>query len=210
MILIGQYDSSFVRRVGIALKLYGIPFEHRPWSTFSEADRIAAYNPLLRVPTLVLDDGDVLMDSHVILDYVDRLVAPDRRMYPQEEPQRHQALRVAALATGLADKVVSLFYEKVLHKDHVSPLWVERCTGQIANTLKVLEESRAGAPKEYWFGDRIGHADIGVTAALRHFRDSHPDLAAMLEKCPAMAAHAAKLEAMPVFQEISQPFIPPA
>lgn len=210
MILIGQYDSSFVRRVGIALKFYSIPFEHRPWSTFSDADRIAAYNPLLRVPTLVLDDGAALMDSHVILDYVDRLVAPDQRMYPQEEPQRHRALHVAALATGLADKVVSLFYEKVLHKGHVSPLWVERCTAQIANTLNVLEESRASAPTEYWFGERIGHADIGVTAALRHFRDSHPDLAPMLEKCPAVAAHAAKLEAMPVFQEISQPFIPPA
>jgi Glutathione S-transferase, N-terminal domain len=52
MILIGQYDSPFVRRVAIALRLYGLPFEHRPWSTFGEGDKIAPFNPLRRVPTL--------------------------------------------------------------------------------------------------------------------------------------------------------------
>ena len=63
MILIGQYNSPFVRRVGIALHLYGMAFEHRPWSTFSDADRIAPFNPLRRVPTLVLDDGEALIES---------------------------------------------------------------------------------------------------------------------------------------------------
>ena len=55
MILIGRYDSPFVRRVAIALRLYRIDYEHRPWSTFGDADRIAAFNPLRRVPTLVLE-----------------------------------------------------------------------------------------------------------------------------------------------------------
>src|SRR4249919_923480 len=103
MILIGQYDSPFVRRVGIALTLYGLPFEHKPWSTFGEADKIRPYNPLTRVPTLVLDDGEVLIESHVILDYVDSLFPADRRMFPVEEPARHKALKIAALATGMAD-----------------------------------------------------------------------------------------------------------
>ena len=75
MILIGQYDSPFVRRVGIALTLYGLAFEHRPWSTFGDAEKIRPYNPLTRVPTLVLDDGDVLIDSTPIIDYLDSLVA---------------------------------------------------------------------------------------------------------------------------------------
>ncbi|WP_274629268.1 glutathione S-transferase family protein [Arvimicrobium flavum] len=210
MILIGQYDSSYVRRVGIALALYEIPFEHRPWSTFGDAERLAEYNPLLRVLTLVLDSGDVLVESHVILDYVDGLVPAGRRMYPQTEPERHRALGIAALATGLADKAVSLFYERVLHKEGVSPLWVERCTTQIANTLGVLEESRKSASTSYWFGERIGHADIAVTVALRHLGDSHPDLAPLIAKHTALAAHAARLEALPVFQKLSQPFLPPA
>ena len=75
MILIGQYDSPFVRRVGIALTLYGLPFRQEPWSVFGDADRIRPLNPLTRVPTLVLDDGESLIDSHMILDHLDSLVA---------------------------------------------------------------------------------------------------------------------------------------
>lgn len=206
MILIGQYDSSFVRRVGIALRLYGIPFEHRPWSVFGDAERIRELNPLVRVPTLVLDHGTALGDSHVILDYVDSLVPPEQALYPKDEPERHRAMRIAALATGLADKGVSLFYELHLH-ERTSPAWVERCRRQILGTLGVLEAERAARAGDYWFGDRIGHADIA--AALRHVGDAHPDLL-RLDDRPALAAHAARMEALPVFQEISQPFIPPA
>ena len=141
MILIGQYDSPFVRRVAIALRLYAIPFEHKPWSTFSDADKIRPYNPLTRVPVLVLDNDDALIDSHAILDYLDSLTTSDKALYPQSEPARHQAIKIAALACGLADKAVSLFYEKVLHKE-LSTLWVDRCTAQIIATLKALEADR--------------------------------------------------------------------
>ena len=77
MILIGQYDSPCIRRVGIALGLYGIPFEHRPWSVFGWGEAVQALNPLMRVPTRVPDDGFAPIDSHMILDYPDRLVPPD-------------------------------------------------------------------------------------------------------------------------------------
>jgi len=206
MILIGQYDSPFVRRVGIALMLYGLPFAHRPWSTFSDADKIRPYNPLTRVPTLVLDDGEVLLDSHSIIDYLDSLVPPERAMFPVREPARHKALKIAALATGFADKAVSHFYETRLHT-HVSEVWINRCRSQIAHVLAVLEAERAVQSSEYWFGDRIGHADVAV--AVRFNTQANPGLVRMADY-PALAAHAAKLEALPVFQEISQPFAPPA
>lgn len=208
MILIGQYDSPFVRRVGIALTLYVIPFEHRPWSTFGDADKIRPYNPLTRVPTLVLDDGEALTDSHIILDYLDSLVPQDRAMFPAKEPARHKALRVTALATGLGDKAVSLFYEGRLHAE-VSDTWVDRCRTQIKTVLKVLEADRAGRKSDYWFGDRIGHADIAVAAVLRFIAEAHPGLVSMADY-PALKSHAARLEALPVFQAISQPFIAPA
>src|SRR6187401_1598713 len=86
VILIGQYDSPFVRRVGIAMTLYCLPFTQQPWSIFGDADRIRAYNPLVRVPTLVLDDGEVLIESHSILDYLDSLVPADRALFPAGEP----------------------------------------------------------------------------------------------------------------------------
>lgn len=208
MILIGQYDSSFVRRVGIALTLYDLPFEYRPWSTFGDANKIRPYNPLTRVPTLVLDDGDVLIESHLIIEHIDRLVGPERAMYPAVEPQRHRAVKVAALAMGMADKAVSLFYELRLHSQ-VSEQWVARCKAQIDAVLTVLEKDRSAHKTSYWFGDDIGHADVAVAVALRHLNDSHPDLIDMTVY-PALSAHAGKLEAMPVFQAVSQPFIAPS
>jgi len=208
VILIGQYDSSFVRRVGIALRLYGIPFEHRPWSVFGDAEKIRAFNPLTRVPTLVLDDGDVIVDSASILGHIDGLVPADRALHPRQEPDRRRAMRVTALAAGLADKAVALFYEKRLHET-VSQTWVNRCERQIGDTLAWLEGDRAARSGPFWYGERIGHADIAVAASLRHMGESHPELAG-LDGCPALAAHCERLEALPVFQEISQPFSPPA
>ena len=207
MILIGQYDSPFVRRVGIALTIYGLPFEHRPWSTFADADKIRPYNPLVRVPTLVLDDGEVLIESHNILDYLDSLVPADRKLYPFTEPARHRALKIAALATGLADKSVSLFYETRLH-GQVSDVWVNRCRAQIAGVLVALEADRARRGGAYWFGDRIGHADIAVTAALSFLSEVHPSLIGLVD-FPALGAHVGRLEALPAFEAIRQPFIAP-
>src|SRR5581483_3273628 len=142
MFLIGQYDSPFVRRVAIALRLYGLSFEHKPWSTFGDADKIAPYNPLRRVPTLVLDDGEALIESTIILDYLDELVGPDKAMLPRSGVERRKHLRICALATGLGDKAVSLLYERVLRKEQLA-LWVERCQAQIGDVLKVLEAERA-------------------------------------------------------------------
>jgi glutathione S-transferase len=208
MILIGQYDSPFVRRVAIALKLYGLPFEHRPWSVFGDADKIRSYNPLTRVPTLVLDDGAVLVDSPSMIDFLDSLVPAEQALFPPQEPARHRAVRVAALAMGLADKAVSLFYERRLHRE-ISDLWADRCRVQILAVLGALEADRAGKPGEYWFGGGIGHADIAVAVALRFLGEAHPGLVSWAQY-PALAAHAAGHEALPLFQEISQPFIPPS
>ncbi len=208
MILIGQYDSSFVRRVAIALTLYELPFEHRPWSTFGDAERLKAFNPLAKVPTLVLDDGDVLTDSHLIIDYLDGLVEPERRMFPSAEPERHRALGIAGLATVMADTGVSLFYETRLHESP-SPLLVERRRWQVLGALAALEVDRAARPTPYWFGGRIGHADIAVTCALRHVGDSIPGLFDTVSY-PHVRDHASRLEAMDVFQRISQPFLPPS
>jgi glutathione S-transferase len=209
MILIGQYDSPFVRRVAIALRLYELPFEHRPWSTFAEGDKIAPYNPLRRVPTLVLDGGEALIESTAILDYLDELVGPDRAMIAAKGPERRHALRLCALATGLGDKAVSLLYERVLRKDRQSRIWVERCEAQIGGVLDVLEKERAGIATPFWFGTRIGHADIAVACALRFTREAHPALFDPARH-PALSAHAARCEAMPAFAEIVQPLNPPS
>jgi glutathione S-transferase len=208
MILIGQYDSSFVRRCAIAMRIYNLNFSHEPWSTFGDADKIRQYNPLTRVPTLVLDSGDALNDSYSIIDYIDSIAPHGKLLMPRLEPERHQVMSVMSLATGLADKVVALFYELRLH-DHPSEQFTARCNKQIEHTIKALDKDRARRDTEHWFGERITHADIAVACTIRHLGDSHPDILARTN-IPALKAHCDKMEAMPVFKEISQAFIPPA
>ncbi len=209
MILIGHYDSPFVRRVAVALGFYGLPYEHRAWSVFSQASEIAAYNPLKRVPTLVLDPigdegGEVLIESAAILDWLDEVVGPGRALIADSGAERRQALKVCALASGLADKAVSLVYERAVH-GRETPLWVERCRSQIGGVLAVLEADRAGRPTPWWFGSKINHADITVGCVLRFLGEAHPDV---FDKSawPGLAAHAATCEALPEFAAVVMPF----
>lgn len=208
MILIGQYDSPFVRRVGIALALYGLAFEHRPWSVFGDADVLGEINPLRRVPTLITGDGTVLTDSAAILDCLDHMVDPDRALIPASGNARRDVLRIAAFTCGLGEKAVSLFYEHRLH-DVTSQLWIERCTSQMLGTLTMLERERAALMRSYWGGERPGHADIAVACVLRFIGEAHPGLIDW-SAFPALTAHCETCEEMDVFQAIAQPFIPPA
>ncbi len=207
MILIGQYDSPFVRRVAIALSHYGFEVEHRPWSTFGDADKIAAYNPLLRVPTLVLEDGSALIDSAAILDYLDDRVGPERALIAKSGDKRREALRVCALVCGAADKAVSLLYERVL-RDKTSEVWVDRCRRQIRAVFKRLELERAERGGPFWQGDEIGHADIAVTVVSRFVREANPGLLDDKD-IPQLSALAQRCEAMEVFRRIQQPLATP-
>jgi glutathione S-transferase len=205
MILIGQYDSPFVRRVAIALQHYAVAYEHRPWSVWADADAVARYNPLRRVPVLVTDDGEALVESSAILEALDDMVGPERALLPRTGRARRAGLRVCALATGLGDKAVSLLYEHVLRTgEHRSPVWVDRCKSQIQATLDLLESERAAQPGEWWLGGGLSHADVAVGCALRFVGEAHAALLAERPR-PALAAHAARCEALPVFQQVVQP-----
>jgi glutathione S-transferase len=204
MILIGQYDSPFVRRVAVALRLYGLDYEHRPWSVFGDAEKIAAVSPLRRVPVLVADDDEALLESGAILDWLDDLVDPDKALIARAGPERRQALKVQALATGLADKAVSLVYERAIH-ERSTEVWLARCRAQITGVLDALEADRAARFGDWWFGPDIGHADIAVGCVLRFVGEAHPEVFGAA-RWPALAAHSARCEALPVFQAVSKPF----
>jgi glutathione S-transferase len=204
VILIGQYDSPFVRRTAIALHLYGLGYEHRPWSVWGNEAELAKVSPLRRVPVLVLDDGETLADSFSILDFLDERMGPERALYPTAGALRRQALKVTALATGIGDKAVSLFYEGLLHEQPAAK-WADRCRRQILDTLAMLEAERTARLTPYWFGSELTHADIAVACVLRFTREAHRD-AFDLGQFRALSAHAARCEALEVFQVIQQPF----
>src|SRR2546423_15604868 len=112
MILIGMFDSPFVRRVAVSMKLLGMSFEHRNWSVGKDQAEIRKFNPVGRVPTLVLDDGEVLIESSAILDYLDELVGEERALLPRTGAARRRGLKLMSIASGAAEKGVAQLYEK--------------------------------------------------------------------------------------------------
>src|SRR5262249_56364692 len=114
MILVGQYDSPYVRRVAVSLRLLGLSYEHDTRSVFGDFDSMRQTNPLGRIPSLVLDDGEVLIDSAAILDWLDQSVGPERALLPPGGPARRRALRLIARATGAIDKTAAAAYERLI------------------------------------------------------------------------------------------------
>lgn len=204
MILIGQFDSPFVRRTAISLRLYGHAFEHRPWSVWRDAEKIAPCNPLRRVPVLILDDGEVLVESAAILEYLDE-IAGGAALLPRSGAARRSGLQACALACGAAEKAVSLYYEKVIREEPLrSRTWMDRCAAQITDTLDRLEAQCP--PHGWWLGGAMSHADIALACALRFVMEGHPGEFDQPAR-PRIAAIAARCEALQVFQEIQQPLI---
>jgi glutathione S-transferase len=204
MMLIGQYDSPFVRRVGIALVTYGVAFEHKPWSTFGDTEQIAAYNPLRRVPTLVLEDGEAIVDSLAILMVIDEIVGHHRASLARSGTDGRDLLRLCGFAVGVADKGVSLLYERVL-REQAFPMWVGRCRAQIVETLDLLDGERAGRGTAYLFDDALSHADVMLTTMWGFLTGALPEEFDWT-RWPALKAHAAMCEALPVFKAINQPY----
>jgi glutathione S-transferase len=155
------------------------------------------------VPTFVTDDGEVLIESANILDWLDELAGPERALIARAGRERRAALKVCALASGLADKAVSLVYERVIHQ-RATAVWVARCEAQIEGVLDLLELDRARRGV-WWFGDRIGHADIITACVLRFLGEAHPGLFDPA-RWPALGAHAQACEALPAFQAVARPF----
>ena len=215
MMLIGMFDSPFVRRVAVSMKLLGLPFEHRDWSVGKDFDGIRKFNPVGRVPVLVLDDGEALIDSAAILDYLDELAGdeppvPARALLPRSGSERHKALRIMAIASGAAEKGVAQVYEYVFRPEErrYEP-WLERCRTQMQGALAELERvCQERGPGKWLVGDRLTQADITVTCIFTYLTDAlalTPDRAPY----PAIRALAARCEALPEFQATRLAFFAP-
>jgi glutathione S-transferase len=193
MILVGQYDSPFVRRVAVTLHHYGIPFERNRLSVFQPA--MADITPLVRIPTLEIDGGERLIDSAAILDYLDQLVGPTRALTPASGNERRHVMQTTVLATGAIEKCAAVVYERHFHAAPcIAHEWVARCMTQLAGALTMLD----GYAKEPWyFGSRMTQADvtIGCLVGYMHLRleeaipsKRYPKLEALAARCEAVDA----------------------
>jgi glutathione S-transferase len=211
MLLIGMFDSPFVRRVAITLKLLDLPFEHANWSVGRDFDRIREYNPLGRVPTLVLANDERLFESAAILDYLDELAGPDRALLPASGPARRQALNLMAMATGAAEKGVLQVYEGVFRPEsRRHQPWLDRLRLQMNASLAAIDRYLGERGVAQWLvGKRMTQADITAVCAFTFLNDTLR-VAADAVMFQSLATLAARCEALPAFHETRMPFFAPA
>lgn len=207
-LLIGMFDSPFVRRVAVSMDLLGLPFEHRNWSVGKDFERIRAYNPLGRVPVLAPDDGEALIESAMILEHLDDVVGPERALLPTSGPDRRRALRLLAFATGAVEKGLQIVMERVFRPEALHhPPFVERCRTQMRGALTELDRACVDAGEREWLiGDRIGQADITLACFVTYLHEAVPE---PLDAWPALRARRARYEALPVFRAFHVPFFQP-
>ncbi len=199
MILLGQYDSPPTRRVAVSMHLLGIVFERDRSSVFADADAVRRLNPLGRIPALVLDDGEVLIDSGAILDHLDERVGPERALLPPHGAERRRALKLMSLATGTLDKVGAIVYERTLRpRDKVFEPWLERCRAQAEGGLAALE----AATGDGWYlgGASPRQPDITVACVLAYLPLRAPELFPA-DRYPRLERLLATAEALPAFRQ---------
>ncbi|MGC1459490.1 MAG: glutathione S-transferase family protein [Steroidobacteraceae bacterium] len=204
ILLIGMFDSPFVRRVAVSMKLLGFAFEHANWSVGKDHARIRSYSPLGRVPTLVLDDGEVLTESAAILDYLDSVVGPERALVPTNGIPRRQVLQFMALAIAAAEKGRELINERIARppeKRHEP--WEQRCRSQMHGALGEIERRHRQRPGKWLVGEHLTQADITLTCVWALLRE-----AVALEDgpYPTLSALAARCEALPEFEATRLPW----
>jgi glutathione S-transferase len=194
MILVGQYDSPYVRRVAITLHHYGMAFKRDTTSVFSP--KMASVHPLVRIPSLILDDGERLWDSAAILDYLDQQVAPDKALTPRSGTARRQVLRITTLAAGAIEKAGGVVYERHLHKPEcVSHEWVDRCMTQLAGALSYIEHE---TQVPWFFGAAMSQADVTIGCAIGYLR-LRLDEAFVPRRYPKLAEFAARCDGLDEF-----------
>lgn len=199
MQLIGMLDSPYVRRAFISARLLGVPFEHRALSVFRNFDEFHAINPLVKAPTLVLDSGEVLADSNMLIAHFEDVAAEGHSLLPADPAARVRCHQITGLALAACDKSVQLYYEIGLRPEERRwGAWIERCSGQVRDTYRVLEAKVAQGRAPWLCGDAISQADVSAAVAWRFTRYVLPDILDAGSH-PALAALSARAEALPEF-----------
>lgn len=199
MRLIGMLDSPYVRRVAISLAMMGLDFELSQLSVFRNYDEFQAISPVVKAPSLVTDDGVVLMDSTLILDHAEHL-APSKSLMPADAAEHARVLHLIGFALAANEKTVQIIYENSLRPEEKRHQpWLDRVSGQLLRAYSVLEKEASSG----WFGgSKPNQADITVAVAWR-FTQSHFPALVTGASHPKLAAHSERAEKLPAFAEMN-------
>jgi glutathione S-transferase len=175
------------------MRILGFSYEHDTRSVFVDFDAMRQINPLGRIPSLVFDDGETLIDSAAILDWLDQSVGPDRALVPAAGQARRRVLHRIALATGVIEKAGAAAYERLIRPSvHRWDEWTERCRTQAAGAIAAL------AAEDWPIEARPDQAQITSVCMIRYVRMTDADLMPP-GRYPALDALAARCEARPEF-----------
>jgi len=199
MKLIGMLDSPYVRRVAICLKLLELDFEHRPVSVFRDLEEFRKLNPVVKAPTLILDDGQTLMDSTLILDYVTAITGSAVTSTSHRADDHLRATRLTGLALAACDKTVQIVYERNLRpveKQHEP--WIDRVSAQLLAAYAGLETELALGTLPLDAG-RLGQAGVTVAVAWKFAQMMVPKIVVAAEY-PNLQSFSAFAEQQPAFE----------
>lgn len=201
MILQGVNLSPYTRRIAIALMELDVPFEYDVLRVFETPEKVRVNNPMARVPTMVLDDGEVLVESAAILDEIDQMVGPDRALIPASGPARRKVMQITAHAVSVMEKAQWAFYERRFHpEEKVHEPWEKHNDDQVVAGLKHLD-SVAKQAGEGWIAGtgRLSQADISAAVACTFAKAVRQNLD-VDSLAPNLCSFTARLEARPSFE----------
>ena len=174
MILYGRMMSPFARRVAIQAALQGHALERRDLLVQGEDfERLKQMNPVARIPVLELDDGTLMIESWAMCDWLDETSPSGQRMLPADGPARRDTAQRLAIASGAAEKSVSLVYERNRRPEEYHWMdWQQRLVAQIQGGLKKMDET---VPDTGWYGgDNIDISDIATVIAWDFLQATNP------------------------------------
>jgi glutathione S-transferase len=207
MKLIGILRSPYVRRTAVSLHAMNMPFELDPVPVFDKPELVSKYNPLTRVPALVLDDGEALIDSSVILDALDEMAGPAKRLTPESGTARRHVLKLVTVGLGAVDKAVWSAYE-YRHRpaEKVHTPWVRHNDAQVIAGFTYLDAIAAKLGDGGWLAgtDKMTQADITAAVGFTFAKLVRPNLG-LPEKAPNMEKFTARCEALPHFKAAALP-----
>lgn len=157
MKLVGPYISGFTRRTAITMKLLGISFEHLDLNAYSDKEEVRRYSPIGKVPALVLDNGEVLIDSAGIIDVLQEMVAPEKALIPPSGATRLKALQLIGIGLAIYPKLTALYDESLRPENYRLQSAFEGLAEQAIIGLKLLKEQ---AGDGWYVNNTLGQADI--------------------------------------------------
>lgn len=197
MRLVGMLDSPYVRRVAVSLRYLEIPFEQSEISVFRSIEAFGKINPLLKAPSFVCDDGEVLMDSTLILEYAERLPKVEKTLMPEALSDYQKAIRLIGLGLNACDKTVQIEYERKRPSDKQHQPWIERIHSQLTAAYDLLE-AQAANTHDWLVDGQFSQADLTVSVAWQFTQFMMSD-AIDINKYPAISVLSQKAEARPEF-----------